>query len=153
MVRRSLLWRVFASPRLFDHSFSMPLICLSVRGLRHGGGQKKSPIWGVMLTWCVRSRRFGPGSRTLGIKFHFPISRLFVQVDGPPTIPFGFVGGESKRYGAGTAKRCGATRRCVACSNAYAISIRRVSRQAIPVNITPNGAGFASNPSGSGMSG
>src|SRR5262249_39303860 len=42
----------------------------------------------------------------------------------------------------------GATRRFVACSNAYPSSISRASLHAIPVNETPNGAGFAVNPSG-----
>src|SRR6266481_1258050 len=44
----------------------------------------------------------------------------------------------------------GGTRRFVACSNAYPSSIRRGSLQAIPVKLTPNGPGLASNPSGNG---
>jgi hypothetical protein len=35
----------------------------------------------------------------------------------------------------------GGTRRFVACSKAYPSSIRRPSLQAIPVNVTPKGAG------------
>src|SRR6266550_760468 len=44
----------------------------------------------------------------------------------------------------------GGTRRFVACSKPYASSIRRGSLHAVPVKLTPNGAGFASNPSGKG---
>src|SRR5260370_29892363 len=44
----------------------------------------------------------------------------------------------------------GGTRRFVACSKPYASSIRRGSLHAVPVKLTPNGAGFASNPSGNG---
>jgi hypothetical protein len=38
----------------------------------------------------------------------------------------------------------------VACSNEYANSISRGSLHAIPVKLTPNGAGFGSNVGGSG---
>lgn len=51
-------------------------------------------------------------------------------------------------YGAG-----GGTRRFVACSNAYASDNRRDSLHAMPVKLTPNGAGFASKPSGNGLIG
>src|SRR6266850_2529854 len=44
----------------------------------------------------------------------------------------------------------GGTLRLVACSNAYPSSMRRGSLQAIPVKLTPNGPGLASNPSGNG---
>ena len=44
----------------------------------------------------------------------------------------------------------GGTRFFVACSNAYASSISRGSLHAMPVKLTPNGAGFASKPSGNG---
>ena len=40
--------------------------------------------------------------------------------------------------------------RFVACSNAYAISMRRGSLHAPPVKLMPSGAGFASNPAGNG---
>src|SRR5438477_402703 len=53
------------------------------------------------------------------------------------------------RYGADG----GGTRRLVACSNAYASSIRRGSLQAIPVKPTPKGVGFAAKPSGNGWAG
>ncbi len=42
----------------------------------------------------------------------------------------------------------GGTRRFEACSNAYASAMRRGSAHASPVKLTPNGAGFASNPAG-----
>jgi len=42
----------------------------------------------------------------------------------------------------------GGTRRFVACSNAYAISMSRGSLQAVPVKLTPIGDGFASKPAG-----
>ena len=42
----------------------------------------------------------------------------------------------------------GGTRRFVACSNAYASASSRGSLQAVPVNPTPNGAGFASKLAG-----
>jgi hypothetical protein len=44
----------------------------------------------------------------------------------------------------------GATRRFVACSNANASSIRRGSLQALPVKLTPKGAGLALKSSGNG---
>jgi hypothetical protein len=50
------------------------------------------------------------------------------------------------RYGVAD----GGTRRFVACSKAWASSIRRSSLQAIPVKLTPNGIGIASKPSGNG---
>ncbi len=40
----------------------------------------------------------------------------------------------------------GGTRRLVACSNAYAISIKRGSWHALLVKVAPTGIGFASNP-------
>ena len=43
----------------------------------------------------------------------------------------------------------GGTRRFVACSNAYASAINFGSLHDAPVNPTPNGPGFASNPGGS----
>src|SRR5439155_24969319 len=51
---------------------------------------------------------------------------------------------ETCDYGAPS----GATRRFVACSNANASSSRRPSLHAIPVKLTPYGAGFALKPSG-----
>jgi Protein of unknown function (DUF2813)/Overcoming lysogenization defect protein-like, TOPRIM domain len=44
----------------------------------------------------------------------------------------------------------GATRRLLACSKAYARAMRRGSAQALAVKVTPNGAGLALKPSGSG---
>ena len=45
----------------------------------------------------------------------------------------------------------GGARRFVACSKAYASSIRRGSLQAIPVKLTPNGDGFGLKPAGNGV--
>ncbi len=45
----------------------------------------------------------------------------------------------------------GACRFLVACSNAYAIVTSTGSLHAAPVNVTPNGAGFGSNPAGNGV--
>ncbi len=42
-------------------------------------------------------------------------------------------------------------RRFVACSNAYAISISFGSLHAVPVKLTPYGAGFGSNPAGNAL--
>src|SRR5262249_18722049 len=56
--------------------------------------------------------------------------------------------GDEQRESHG--KLGGGTRRLVAASNAYASSIRRGSLQAIPVKLTPNGAGWALNTSGMG---
>src|SRR5262245_55433699 len=44
----------------------------------------------------------------------------------------------------------GATRRFVACSNAYANAMSRGSLHAVPVKLTPYGAGCALKPSGNG---
>src|SRR5688572_26185890 len=47
----------------------------------------------------------------------------------------------------------GGTRRLVACSNAYASSISRGSLHAVPVKLTPYGAGCSVNPGGYGFGG
>ena len=49
--------------------------------------------------------------------------------------------------------RTGGIRFFVACSKAKAISIRRGSLHAVPVKLTPNGAGRAAKPSGNGTDG
>src|SRR5262245_20693492 len=54
--------------------------------------------------------------------------------------------GRRDDYGA----LAGGTRRFVACSNAYASSIRRGSLHAVPAKLTPKGEGFASNACGMG---
>src|SRR5712691_2787120 len=56
-------------------------------------------------------------------------------------------------HSAGYGALAGGTRRFVACSKAYPISINRGSLQAIPVKLTPNGLGFALNPDGKGSFG
>jgi hypothetical protein len=61
------------------------------------------------------------------------------------SAPHSFCAGTAALWPDGYGVDGGGMRRFVACSNAYASSIRRGSAQAVPVKPTPNGAGFASN--------
>src|SRR5436309_11352295 len=85
---------------------------------------------------------------------------FFNASGGPLTLPFGLAVSDivvaagvwrrssCRRYGNG-----GETRPFVACSKAYPSSISRGSLQAMPVKLTPNGPGLASNASGNGGNG
>src|SRR3989442_16007433 len=66
----------------------------------------------------------------------------------PPVSPMAGQTPSGRGYG-----NAGGTRRLVACSKAYPSSMSRGSLQAMPVKLTPNGPGFASNASGNGGKG
>jgi hypothetical protein len=114
-----------------------------------------------LMGYTSLSRRPVRRCSSLISKVHAIVRTALDFREGPAhSVPFRRA--ESKKY-AGISNRHvatyrqvtyrandGATRRFVACSNANASSTRRGSLHAIPLKLTPNGAGCAMKPSGNG---